>query len=138
MDSIRKENIKQEGETMSNKNTDLDKIIQTVQHYFDGLYHSDIEALKTAFDPDAFLHGYFDGQLVHVPFNAWLKQVETKPAPSENGEAYDMKIVSVDITDNIAQVKVFDLYLGKYFTDYLSLIKVKDSWLIMNKMFHHQ
>ena len=99
---------------MSNKNTDLDKITQTVQHYFDGLYHSDIEALKTAFDPDAFLHGYFDGQLVHVPINAWLKQVETKPAPSENGEAYDMKIVSVDITDNIAQVKVFDLYLSMF------------------------
>jgi hypothetical protein len=60
------------------------------------------------------------------------------PAPSKNDEAYYMKIVSVDITDNIAQVKVFDLYLGKYFTDYLSLIKVNDNWIIMNKMFHHQ
>jgi hypothetical protein len=88
---------------MSSKNTDLDKITQTVQYYFDGMYHSDTETLKKAFDPDAFLHGYFEGQLVHLP-----------------------------------QVKVFDLYLGKYFTDYLSLIKVNDNWIIMNKMFHHQ
>jgi len=123
---------------MSNENTDLAKITQTVQYYFDGLYHSDTEILKKAFDPDAFLHGYFAGQLVHLPFKSWLKQVEDIPAPSKNGEAYDMKIVSVDITDNIAQVKVFDLYLGKSFTDYLSLIKVNDDWLIMNKMFHHQ
>ena len=123
---------------MPNKSTDLDKITQTVQYYFDGLYHSDIESLKKAFDPDAFLHGYFEGQLAHVPFKAWLKQVEGRPAPSKNGEAYDMKIVSVDITDNIAQVKVFDFYLGKFFTDYLSMMKVNDSWLIMNKMFHHQ
>ena len=123
---------------MSSKNTDLDKITQTVQYYFDGMYHSDIESLKKAFDPNAFLHGYFEGRLVHLAFNAWLKQVEGRPAPSKNGEAYDMKIVSVDITDNIAQVKVFDFYLGKFFTDYLSMMKVNDSWLIMNKMFHHQ
>jgi len=123
---------------MPSENTDLNKITQTVQYYFDGMYHSDTGALKKAFDPDAFLHGYFEGQLVRLPFNAWLKQVEGRPAPSNSDEAYDMKIVSVDITDNIAQVKVFDLYLGKYFTDYLSLIKVEDNWVIINKMFHHQ
>ena len=95
-------------------------------------------ALKKAFDPDAFLHGYFDGRLVHLPFSAWLKQIESRPAPSKSGEAYEMKIMSVDITDNIAQVKVFDLYMGKYFTDYLSMIKVEDNWVIINKMFHHQ
>jgi hypothetical protein len=124
--------------TMTSENTDLGKITQTVQYYFDGMYHSDTEALKKAFDPDAYLHGYFEGQLVHLPFNAWLKQVENRPAPSNSDEAYDMKIVSVDITENIAQVKVFDLYMGKYFTDYLSLIKVEENWAIMNKMFYHQ
>ena len=123
---------------MSSTSTDLDKITQTVQYYFDGLYHSDTEMLKKAFDPGAFLHGYFEGQLVHVPFESWLKQVKKRPAPAKNGEDYDMKIVSVDITDNIAQVKVFDLYLGKAFTDYLALIKVEEDWRIMNKMFHHQ
>ncbi|MGD8716425.1 MAG: nuclear transport factor 2 family protein [Desulfobacterales bacterium] len=123
---------------MSNQKSDLDKITQTVQYYFDGMYNSDTESLKRAFAPEAFLHGYFGGQLRHLPFDAWLKQVEGRPAPSKTGEAYDMKIVSVDITDNIAQVKVFDLYLGKHFTDYLSLIKIDDNWLIMNKMFHHQ
>ena len=123
---------------MATKKNDLEKITQTVQYYFDGLYHSDTESLKKCFDPNAFLHGYFEGRLVRVPFNVWLKQVEGRPAPSENSEAYDMEIVSVDITDNIAQVKVFDLYLGKLFTDYLSLIKVNDNWLIINKMFHHQ
>ena len=123
---------------MSTKNTDLDKITQTVQYYFDGMYHSDIETLKKAFNPDAFLHGYFEGQLVHLPFNEWLEMIANSPTPSKSGEAYEMRIVSVDITDNIALVKVFDLYLGKYFTDYLSLIKIEDNWVIMNKMFHHQ
>ena len=123
---------------MSTQNTDLDKITQTVQHYFDGMYHSDTKTLKKAFDPEAILHGYFEGQLVHLPVKNWLKQVESRPAPAKNGEAYDMKIVSVDITDNIAHVKVFDLYMGKYFTDYLSLIKAGENWVIMNKMFHHQ
>ena len=123
---------------MSSKYKDLDKITQTVRYYFDGMYHSDTDTLKKAFDPEAFLHGYFEGQLVHLPFKAWLKQIENRPAPSKSGEAYEMKIVSMDITDNIALVKVFDLYMGKYFTDYLSLIKLEDNWVIINKMFHHQ
>ena len=96
---------------MSNKNSDLEKITQTVQYYFDGMYHSDIETLKKAFNPEAFLHGYFEGQLVHLPLNEWLKMIVSRPAPSKSGEAYEMKIVSMDITDN---------------------------WVIMNKMFHHQ
>jgi hypothetical protein len=99
---------------MASKNTDLDKITQIVQYYFDGMYHSDTETLKKAFDPDAFLHGYFEGQLVHLPFNVWLKQIEGIPAPSKNGEAYDMKIISVDITDNIAQVKWVSILLTTF------------------------
>ena len=69
---------------MSSENTDLEKITHTVQYYFDGMYHSDAEALKKAFDPDAFLHGYFEGKLVHLPFNTWLKQIEQRPAPSKS------------------------------------------------------
>ncbi len=38
---------------MPRENTDLDKITQTVQYYFDGMYHSDTETLKKAFDPEA-------------------------------------------------------------------------------------
>ncbi len=38
---------------MNMDRTDLELIQQTVQYYFDGLYHSDIEKLNKAFHPNA-------------------------------------------------------------------------------------
>ena len=38
---------------MSQDTADLELIKQTVQYYFDGLYHSDVEKLKKAFHPNS-------------------------------------------------------------------------------------
>jgi hypothetical protein len=123
---------------MSQNKNDLEQIRQTVQLYFDGMYLSDVTQLKQAFHPAAFLMGYFEGNFAHIPLTNWLEMVEKTPAPSKNGEAYDMKIVSIDITETVAVVKVADLYLGLRFTDYLSLVNTGDSWVIVNKVFHHE
>jgi len=117
--------------------TDLDLITQTVEHYFKGMYHSDIERLKKAFHPDAFLFGHLKGNFMHVQAEAWFEMVKKRPAPAENGEKYDMRIVSIDITAEVASVKVADLYMGMRFTDYLTLLKIDDRWLIVNKAYHH-
>ena len=121
---------------MSKNASDLDLIAQAVQLYFEGMYHSDIEKLKKAFHPNAFLHGYGGGELLHLPLDGWLEHVKTVPAPAENGEAYDMKIVSIDVASTIAVAKVADLYQGLRYTDYLSLVKVEDNWQIVDKIFH--
>jgi hypothetical protein len=99
---------------------DTELIQQTVQHYFDGLYHSDVEKLEKAFHPNAQVIGHFQGTLM------------------ESGEAYDMEIVSIDQTGEEAVAKVADLYLGFRFTDYLSLLKVDGNWVIVNKTFYHE
>jgi hypothetical protein len=64
--------------------------------------------------------------------------VAARPSPAKNGEEYNMKLVSLDLTENVTKVKVRDLYLGLWFTDYLSLVKIVDQWLIVNKIFHYQ
>ena len=123
---------------MTDNATDLQLIRQTVQFYFDGMYNSDVETLRKAFHPTAALMGYYDGTLAHIPLENWLEMVKERPAPSKSGEEYDMKLVSMDVTENVASVKVKDLYLGLRFTDYLHLMKVDGNWLIVNKMFHHE
>ena len=57
--------------------------------------------------------------------------------PAETGEAFDMRIVSTDVTCQVATVKVADLYRGLRFTDYLGLARVDGQWMIVNKTFHH-
>ncbi len=118
--------------------TNLELIQQTVQYYFDGLYHSDIEKLKKVFHPNAQVIGYFQGTLLFNSLEQFLEFVKATPAPSGSGEKYDMRIVSIDMTGNEAVAKVADLYLGFRFTDYLSLLKIDGNWVIVNKTFYHE
>ena len=46
-----------------------------------------------------------------------------------------MRLVSLDLNENAAIIKVKDLYLGLWFTDYLSLLKIDNEWLIVHKVF---
>ena len=117
---------------------DTELIQQTVQHYFDGLYHSDVEKLKIAFHPNSQVIGHFQGTLMFNSLEQFLGYVKGTPAPSESGEAYDMKIESIDVTGDEAVAKVADLYMGFRFTDYLSLLKVDGNWVIVNKTFYHE
>ena len=122
---------------MSENASDFNLIARAVQLYFEGMYHSDVEKLKKAFHPKAVLHGYIEGELIHLPLDGWLERVKGVTAPAESGEAYDMRIVSIDVTGMVAAVKVADLYIGRRFTDYLSLVKVEDNWVIVDKIFHY-
>jgi hypothetical protein len=128
---------KRRNKIMSRNKTDLDLVIQTVQYYFDGMYNGDIELLKKAFHPDAFLFGYLRGDYMHFSAKDWFKVVKGRPAPSKEGEEYDMRVVSTDLTGEAATVKVADLYMGLRFTDYLTLSKIEGEWVIVNKAFHH-
>ena len=123
---------------MNMDRTDLELIQQTVQYYFDGLYHSDIEKLNKAFHPNAQIIGYFQGTLMFNSLEQFLEFVKATPAPSKSGEKYDMRIVSIDMTGNEAVAKVEDLYLGFRFTDYLSLLNIEGTWVIINKTFYHE
>jgi hypothetical protein len=123
---------------MIDNTTDQKSIQETIQNYFDGMYHSDTDRLEKAFHPDARLIGHYKGNLVNIPLQTWLDMIKKTPAPAENGEEYDMKIVSMDVTGNAASVKVADLYTGLKFTDYLSLMKINDQWVIANKTFCHE
>jgi hypothetical protein len=109
----------------------------TVQDYFEGMYYRDTNRLRKAFHPKAFLFGHLQGAFVLLSLEQWMKIVENRPAPAEIGEPFDMRIVSTDITGQVAFVKVVDLYQGLRFTDYLSLAKTDDQWMIVNKTFHH-
>jgi hypothetical protein len=123
---------------MSQQASDLALITQTVQWYFDGMYRRDLEKLRQAFHPQAYLFGYLRGKFTHILAQDWFKMVESRPVPAENGEEYDMRIVSIDLTGAVSTVKVADLYQGLRFTDYLTLLNVEDQWLIINKAFHHE
>lgn len=117
--------------------SDLQAIGATVQDYFEGMYYRDTGRLRKAFHATACLFGHLQGNFVRLSLDQWVAMVESRPVPAESGEAFDMRIVSMDVTGQVATVKVADLYRGLRFTDYLSLARVDGQWLIVNKTFHH-
>jgi hypothetical protein len=52
------------------------------------------------------------------------------------GTPYFAEIVSIDIAGDTAVVKVIDDYLGMRFTDYLTMVRTDDRWVIVNKAFY--
>lgn len=123
---------------MENCGLELELIAQTVQNYFEGMYFGDVAKLRKAFHPDAALFSCMDGNYRHTPVEDWFKIIPTRPVPANNGEPYDMRIISTDVTGNVAIVKVADLYQGRRFNDFLTLLKMGDSWVIVNKAFYFE
>jgi hypothetical protein len=117
--------------------TDLEMIAQTMGMYCDGVHHGDIEKLRKAFHPSASIVGYYQGDLLYDSLGEFLDLVKGIPVPASSGEEYDKRIVSIDVTGTVATAKMAELYLGLRFTNYMSLVKVDGTWVIVSKTFHY-
>ena len=109
---------------------------QVVQNYLHGLKYNDVESLKKAFWPEAKL--FFvkkDGQLGQLTQSQWYEGFAGSAGKEEKG---DLRITSVDITDNAASVKVEEDYPNSKYIDYLSLLKFNGEWRIVNKIYTSQ
>ena len=107
------------------------QIIDIVKRYFDGLYEADTQKLRGIFHPDVYLKA----PSLRRDLENWLEAVANRPIPKEQGQAYQFKIISIEIVKDQAMVKL-DCPLYEYqYIDYLGLLKENDKWLIVNKMY---
>ncbi len=121
---------------MTEQKDDLAQIAEVVNWYFNGMYQSDGALLKRAFHPKAKLSGHTDGKFVEMELEGFAKFAAKQPSAEAAGEPFEMRIVSIDVTGLAAIVKVADIYIGRKFTDYLSLLKIDGKWQIYNKLWH--
>ena len=106
-----------------------------VEDYFLGMYEGDVERLRRIFHPQCWLFGESRGGNHKFPVSGFLDQLASQPAPKAEGEAFDMRLVSIDRTRSVAVVKDEVLYQGRQYTDYLMLQKTDAGWMIVNKTF---
>lgn len=106
-------------------------VLTVIQQYFDGLHEANIETLERIFDPDIVLmsHG------VRRTRKQWLTLVDERPTPKDAGYPYEYQVLSVEVSDSQALVKVSCPLLGHHYLDYLGLLKENDQWIIVNKMY---
>ena len=112
-----------------------EQVRTVVQSYFDGVYTGNVTALAAIFDEGAQVYGEVDGQPYHKTIAAYLDGVAHRTSPKDSGDPYLMKRVSIDICGCIANVKLHSPMLGFNYQLYLSLVRNKEQWKIVNKTF---
>ncbi len=118
---------------MSSDRTAIETVAQT---YFDGLYEGDAEKLASIFHSTSMLTFEQDGKLVELPRDKWLDGVRSRPSSKAKGLARDDAILLLDQSGpTTAFVKVKCQIPPRYFTDYLSLVKIDGAWKVAQKVF---
>jgi hypothetical protein len=129
-----KEMIKEVG--MDSCGPEIGDILKAVKLYYDGHHYGDLEKLKKVFHPNCYVVGNFEGSLEYLLRDAYLDWIKEQETPASLGHPYAINVISIDVAGTAATVKVDDEYLGYRYTDYLSMIKMGEGWVIVNKAFN--
>ena len=113
------------------KPNDFVNISGIIQQYFDGLHTGDVAMLASIFHTDAWLKA--PGK--RRSLKQWLTDVDNRSTPKEQGRAYDFKVLSLDIVQDQAMVKIHGPLFDFDYIDFLGLLKENGRWLIVNKMY---
>jgi hypothetical protein len=117
--------------------TELLAITEVIRTYLDGLYEGDTRKLADAFHEVCHLYRVDDdGQVVDLPRGQWLAAVRARPVPREQGLPRADRIITIDVSGpESAFAKVECAIDSRFFTDYLSFLKIGDDWKIVSKTF---
>ncbi|SJZ31826.1 Putative lumazine-binding [Enhydrobacter aerosaccus] len=120
---------------MSSDVAEVEKVLHT---YFDGLYEGDTRKLGEAFHPASHLYSVgSDGKAADLPRADWLKWVESRESGKAKGSERRDRIVSIDFSGPATAFAKVECQLPpRYFTDYLTLLKIDGRWQVIAKAFH--
>jgi Putative lumazine-binding len=106
----------------------------TLEVYFKAHATGDGTHIRRAFHPDAKIQSIKEGKLAASSRDEFAARFSGKPAADEARRK--RRILSIDIAGDAAVAKVELDYPDVHFIDYMSLLKLDGSWVIMNKIFH--
>ena len=114
--------------------SDRETIEAVVIDYLEGMIYGQRERLERAMHPLCMQAGHFNGQYEFFDRETFIKSLENEELLPP-GTPYHFDMVSIDMTGDVAVVKVEDDCFGTSFTDYLTLIKHQNRWQIVMKAF---
>ena len=111
--------------------TEREQVTAVIETYFDGWTTSDTTKISKAMHSTCHLKVYRDGIFRDVPKNQYLggfKEIRAKDPKTTTS------ILSMDITENIAQAKAKIETEKAIFIDYFNLVKTNEGWFIVDKV----
>ena len=104
--------------------------------YLDGLYEGDVDKLARVFHPTSALTFEEKGELRIIPREGWFEMVRNRRSPQAQGFPRHDEIVHVDQSGpTTALVKLNCAVPPRFFTDYLSFLKLDGRWQVVQKVF---
>ena len=105
--------------------------------YFDGLYHCDTVRLAQVFHPTARYYCATEGRLLHLDMGQYFPIVDQRTSPASQGQARHDRILSVEFAGPVtAFARVECAIAPRFFTDFLTLVRLDGNWQIVSKVFH--
>jgi hypothetical protein len=120
--------------TEVNAESEKKAIEAVVVEYLEGMIYGQRDRLERALHPKCMQAGHYNGIYEFFDRETFIGSVEGETALPP-GTPYRSEIVSMEMTGDVAVVKVEDDCLGTSFTDYLTLIKHENQWQIVMKAF---
>jgi len=111
--------------------TDKEQIKITIGNYFEGWATSDTTKISIAMHASCRLKFFRDSTFTNMDKNAYLARFK---APKQREPDIKTKILSMDITGNIAQAKTKIETAKAVFIDYFNLIRTNEGWFIVDKI----
>jgi hypothetical protein len=115
---------------------DPDAISTCIATYLDGLYEGDADKIAAVFHPTSALTYEEHGSLRIVSRDEWLNAVRNRPSPrSRQLPRHDLVLQIDQSAPGTAFVKLKCAVPPRYFTDYLSLLKLAGRWQVVQKVY---
>jgi Putative lumazine-binding len=115
---------------------DHEAISACIATYLDGLYDGDADKIALVFHPASALTYEEQGTIRIVPRDEWLHAVRNRPSPrARQLPRHDLVLQIDQSAQGTAFVKLKCAVPPRYFTDYLSLLKLAGQWQIVQKVY---
>jgi len=103
------------------------------ERYYRAMVAGDEAALRVIFDPRAIIVGNYEGSFLWQDLQAFID--EAKGLIGQHGKE-ECRVESLRVDGDIGTVAVRGRYMGMWFVDHLSAVRVGGAWKIVGKTFH--
>jgi hypothetical protein len=118
---------------------DFQAVAEVLAVYFDGLHFADSKRLAQIFHPQAQYVCVTDGTLLYRDMATYFPVVDARISPASKGEARKDEIVSIEFAGPVTARAMLHCTMGdRFYTDFLTLIRLEGRWQIISKVFHYE
>lgn len=117
---------------------DSEGISNLAEEYFRCLHSGDIKEIRRLFLPECDLCcANEDGTYSHISLEKYVELVKSRPSPKSNEYPIFGRVLMLEQShENVAVIKVDCAVQPRFFTDFLTLVKVDGKWRIAAKVYY--